>query len=134
MAIFVRCEISSTNVADLFLNLTIRKSFKLVPQCRDNRFPRSGKRQDNKHAIQEKRHIVTANSDVALINFDTFGLSFSPLDSPCLPCSIPQAFRSSRYRRWLRFPRSPYSAVSIFILLTALCALPPWTKKRAIGV
>lgn len=41
--------------------------------------------QDNKHTIREKRHIVTANSNDALINFDTFSLSFSPLHSPLSP-------------------------------------------------
>lgn len=106
MAIFARYEIFSTNVDDFFLNLTIRKTFKLVPQRRYNPL------RENVRTISrqfEKNVTLLLLTAMVSLLISTLSVSLFPsLRSPCLPCSIPQAFRSSRYRRWLRFTRSPY--------------------------
>lgn len=74
--------------------------------------------------FQKNAALLPLTAIGVLINFDTFGVSpyFSP-PPPVSPCSIPQAFRFSRYRRRLRFACSPSPRCSIFILL-----YPPFVR------
>lgn len=78
----------------------------------------------------KKCHIVIANSDGTLINFDTL-VCPSPFTS-CPLCTVPQAFRFSRYRRWFgSTPASPFVSLSLFHLHSPdrpLCS-PLRTKK-----
>jgi len=121
-AIFAQCEISVTNIDNFFLNLTFANLSNRFRSIGAINFLVAEKRQKDKHAIREKRHIVTANSDGALINFDTFGFSFSfPFPLSCSFNSPGGSLLSLSTVRWLwlaRFPVTPLlpSFWSLFVL------------------